>query len=117
MPAAFITPVPEHRQRAARRSLAAGRRTDALKALRAESDLPLAHAPAAPARLADRALPVTAEDAAAVPAAGGPGLREDLRGLLGAGRRAEAVRLRRSATGGGLDTGQRIAARLVEEPA
>ncbi|MEU3573045.1 hypothetical protein AB0E96_32165 [Kitasatospora sp. NPDC036755] len=114
--AAIITPVPEHRQRAALRHLSEGRSADALKALRDESDLPPVHAPAALAVLAKRNLPVTAEDAAAVLAEHEPALRDALRGLLGAGRRREALLLLREATGVGVITARRIAARIAPAP-
>ncbi|MEV7603221.1 hypothetical protein AB0O91_38220 [Kitasatospora sp. NPDC089797] len=114
--AAVITPVPEHQQQAALRHLVVGRETAALKALCAESDLPLAHAPAALAALARHNLPVTAEDAAAVLADQEPTLREALRSLLGAGRRREALLLLRNATGVGVLTARRIAAELAPAP-
>ncbi|MFJ8478413.1 hypothetical protein [Kitasatospora sp. NPDC094011] len=106
--AAFITPVPRHLQQAALRHLDAGRKTEALKALRAESDLPLADAPAALALLADQNLPATTEDAAALLADREPVLWAALVDLLDSGRRRAALGLLRDATGVGLVTAQRI---------
>ncbi|MFJ7280933.1 hypothetical protein [Kitasatospora sp. NPDC098663] len=108
--------MPKHQQQAALRYLVADRETDAMRALRAESDLPLAHAPYALAVLAKRNLPVTAEDAAAVLADHEPALQEALRRLLTAGRRREALLLLRKATGVGVVTARRIVARLTPDP-
>ncbi|SDT82709.1 hypothetical protein SAMN05216371_7502 [Streptomyces sp. TLI_053] len=114
MIAAVITPVPKRQQQAARRYLAAGQRTDALEALRAESDLPIAHAPAALAVLARRALPMTPKGAAAVLANEAPALQYALRSLLGAGRRRDALLLLRRTTGVGVVTARRIVAELTQ---
>ncbi|MGR4880433.1 hypothetical protein ACIPUC_13475 [Streptomyces sp. LARHCF249] len=114
--AAALTPVPAAEQDEALYLYTVGEKTKALKALRKDSDLPLAYAPAALELLLAGALPKTVEEAGRILSGRAPALHEALITKLRSGERLDALRILRKATGVGIVTAKRLIEHLLAPP-